>query len=158
MKFATLIALALLTNTTLAEPVGDLAHGKPVCFERQYSAQHMQTHPQQTVRDIQMTLFRQANPRDKTIYMNLKLNVAGKPYETFMLCDSVNGGLSCAVECDGGHAEIQFTDTKDLHFINKRFVVYGGCEGDEEPKWMEPTANGDDAFDLTTSSAPCTVK
>jgi hypothetical protein len=109
----------------------------------------------QTVKSIAMQLYEQPDQKDHTVYMNLQLELSSGIHDAFMICDRSRQGLNCAVECDGGHADVirLGKDERHLQFVNRGFTATGGCGGSEDDNllWLEPTPGGDDVFDLDST-------
>lgn len=154
MKVFTFIFIMSLTTATVAvaTPIDRINRESAVCLSKKYSPDYLRAHPLQTVRSIAVQLFEQPDQKDNTVYLNMQIESGNKTYDAFMICDRNRDGLSCAVECDGGGADVITVGKSEqvLQFVNRGFMMSGGCGGGEEEElaWLEPTPGGDDAFEL----------
>jgi hypothetical protein len=157
MRLALFIFTMSLTAATVAvaTPLDRINRESAVCLSKQYSPEHLRSHPLQTVKSIAVQLFEQPDQKDHTVYLNMQIEAKSGSYDAFMICDRSVQGLSCMIECDGGGADIVAVDKSEdrLQFVNKGFMMAGGCGGgqEEENVWLEPTPGGDDVFDLETA-------
>jgi hypothetical protein len=163
MKTVFFVALALSSFGAFANPIPGLTDAQPVCYGREYSKSHLSKHPKQTVRQMKLKFSKEAEHhpsvlmkvdaeiRREVIQYGEKVQIY-KPYSTAMSC-TVNGSkLECGIDCDGGHASVNFAITNaknEILFKNEGFVMYGGC-GDEadEMIFLQATKGGDDIFKL----------
>lgn len=164
-KYLLSTTLIFASLTVFAKsPMEPLAEGRPACFEREYSAAHMNKHPLQTVKNMKLKFFIEPDwPEQLLLNVNVLLKSPDKPqydpYKTSMFCYNVKkNSLECAIECDGGRIEVTWKSHKQadgsILLINHGFVVYGGCgefDEDGEPvegRWLAPIKGGDDIFRL----------
>lgn len=158
MRIALFIFTLSLTTATLAvaSPLDRVNRETALCMRKIYSAEELAARPPQTVRSIAMQLFEQPDQKDHTVYLNLQIELTDGVHDAFMLCDRTNPGLRCAVECDGGGADVVKIgkDEHRLQFVNRGFMVSGGCGGAEEEGdiWLAANPGGDDAFELETAT------
>lgn len=142
--FLFIFMISFTTAVAFAEPAG--------CYHRSYSERQLKANPGQVVESLTLELFRQENASDPTLYINLKLQVSGQNYETFLLCDDDgSGGLDCAVECDGGTAAVRYEDD-GIVFFNEGITLEGACES-TDPIWLAPGRKGANTFGLAPAPA-----
>lgn len=155
MRLPIFLALFLSGTFAHAHPLEDINRQHSICFAHEYTNKDLNERPNQTVASIHADFSQQPDERDPTIYLNLKISAGGRHYDSFMICDKDTNGLKCVVECDGGGADVRpFND--GISFLNKGFLMSGGCGGEsaEEPVvWLNPSDQGDDVFNLP--AAPC---
>ena len=166
MKFLTLFLSLLLTSVSFANPV-DATKETPVCYAREYSQSHMDKTPAQSVKSFKFKFYKYDNKEEGYILgIDAQLKVkakdyegneydAIKPYANSMYCvPQGKNKMACGIDCDGGQAEVIW-ETKtvgdQITFINRGFVMYGGCgedvdEGDSI--WLDAVKGGDDVFKL----------
>ena len=147
-----LIAFTLLSAlTTWASPVDKASGGTPICYGREYSEQHMASHPNQTVKSMKVKFYVYADfPEVTLLDIDLLIkkadkdnNVGYKPYTSGMVCDTriddpdekkalTKEGLltkntdyiQCYIECDGGRATVLW-DITDKTESSVTFVNRG---------------------------------
>jgi hypothetical protein len=157
-KVLILIGTLSVTIGAMANPLDSLSKDKPVCFGHHYTATEIQSRPKQTVRELKLQFHVDEYSTAQTPLLHISANLKksnGKigRYRNDMLCTADSEGVQCSVECDGGSAEIKWareiTDGS-VEFVNKGFVLYGGCDEEDETKtvFLTPTANGNDMFNL----------
>lgn len=160
-----LFITTLLTSLNVfAQDPSTVTYGKPLCYGREYSTNHMKDHPKQTVKKMRIKFSRS---RDEVgILMDVQAGILQtpldpqsdfdivKPYENTMYCASSSPtSLECGIDCDGGHATVQWdvkTVNDELILKNEGFVLYGGCGDEQEGDmiWLAPQLGGDDVFKL----------
>lgn len=139
---------------SLTEIFAALKAGEPACYGREYSTEHLEKHPKQTVRSFRAKLVKDATDPDfLNQYIEVEAVLKGeknyyKLYRSFLVCDPARG--ECGVECDGGTIKVSGDKEGKLRIENKGFLLEGGCGGEEESDSVElkPTPNGDDVFQL----------
>ena len=105
-------------RNTIFTSVGVLALGSAAfaeiptgCFERQYSADHIQRHPAQIVDYLRIWIYpwpeyNQINADMVARFMDQGRikgkKSAGKTLDQVLTCWDMNRGAGCAVDCDGG--------------------------------------------------------
>lgn len=149
----------MASTAASANTFTDIKVNEPLCFQQEYSAEHLIKHSRQTVKSMKIKVYRGTEEGDsENLYMavqaELKVKNSKEPksYKTGMLCspDEKRNGLNCSVECDGGQARLRASTTSgdQVRFINDGFVLFGGCDGDgdEETIRLKPTKGGDDQF------------
>ncbi len=169
MKIASLALLLLPTFSGYAASIDEVTESQPACYEREYSEQHMQSHPAQTVKKLRLKFYKNEYYSEDSLGLDVKAlikrtvektNFLGKkvkrvvyrPFANSMFCQVQGERLRCGIDCDGGSATIQWdiaTKDREILMINKGFVLHGGC-GEEEGEtiWLTPTKGGDDVFKL----------
>lgn len=155
MRLPIFLALFLSGTFVYAHPLEGINRQHSICFSREYTNKDLMERPSQTVASIHADFSQQPDERDPTIYLNLKIKAGGRIYDSFMICDKGASGLKCMVECDGGGADVR-PSNDGIDFLNKGFLMSGGCggESEEEPVvWLNPSDQGDDVFNLP--AAPC---
>ncbi|MGZ3722499.1 MAG: hypothetical protein ACXVA9_06195 [Bdellovibrionales bacterium] len=151
MRLFTILLFSLLTQEILARPLPDISPNQPLCFKASFTPEQMSAHPKQTASEIWMKLYMQKDPQDPTVYMNLQLTLRGEIFRTGMICDhKPNGSLHCAVECDGGQAELwpNGQSATDAILVNKGMYVNASCDPVDHPIFWEGSPGDDDVFDL----------
>lgn len=162
--------LASLTSLSHAS-IDDVRPGNPVCFQREYSDDHMKTNSLQTVKKMKLR-FSQSDyhapdtmaldveawvkrVKTRTTFTGKKVSkIVYRPFSNVMFCQKEQNHLRCGVECDGGSAIIQWdisTKDREITLKNNGFVLHGGCDSDlaeGETLWLEPKKGGDDIFRL----------
>lgn len=154
-----LISLTLAAGTAHANKFGEIKKEQPLCFQQEYSSEHMAKHSRQTVKSMKVKVYRGTEEGDEeNLYLAVNADILKKgaketkPYRNGMICslDDKTSGLNCSVECDGGRAQLRMSTTSgdQIRFINKGFVLYGGCDGeaDEDTVFLKPNKGGDDVF------------
>lgn len=136
------LALCLLASPALAESPRDaLFPGDEGCYRRDYAAGHLAAHPDQLVREIQLS-------PDKAVldarYLVLKVQVRLRGSDDELLasayCENTGGSLSCGLEGDAGWLTLEPT-AKGLRASVGRdgigfetdtgFVTFGGGQNDD---------------------------
>jgi hypothetical protein len=166
-----MLLLALLSFTAFAsEEIAaqspfDTLSAQPVCYGREYSAKHMESHPLQTVKQLKLKFYRDEYTNDTSAILEVKADLKRevkekdsgetytviKPYHTGMGCTLEGGSVNCAIDCDGGSASATWDMKKsgaEITFVNKGFVMFGGCGEEGETIWLDPKKGGDDVFQL----------
>lgn len=137
---------------TLAEIFAAAEAGVPLCYGREYSTEHLEKHPKQTVRSFRAKLVKDATDPD---YLNQYIEVEAvlkgeknynKLYRSFLVCDPARG--ECGVECDGGSVKVSGDTEGKLRIENNGFLLEGGCGGEEDTVVLKPSPGGDDVFQL----------
>ncbi|WP_315835518.1 hypothetical protein [Bradyrhizobium prioriisuperbiae] len=125
--------------------------GQQACFGRDYDANHLASHPKQRVTSLY--LFRDFTPDtnsefepdspdslrendgvDGRIGINAYVRLRdrkGVYSNSFSCSKSDSGGVSCAIDCDGGSFRLKSAG-ESLDLANEGFVVVGGCGSSEE--------------------------
>jgi len=133
-----------------AQPFLGLKEEQAVCFGREYSAEHMEKHPDQTVEKMRLKFVK----KDGFIYLDIEASLLGTKnqyinYRAPMGCyEAENGSFQCGIDCDGGSVGLQVKDNGDRVVLkNNGFVLDGGC-GEEERNlvWLNNIPKGDDVF------------
>lgn len=121
----TSLAATLIAGSVSAQ---DITRG---CFERDYSSDHLASHPMQVVDDIKLRVYDDdyGNVIAEMLVLTAdqghvtQSGLGGQSFWQFLLCWD-NGGLGgCAVECDGGNFEIEIDDGKVLQFVTDGLLV-----------------------------------
>ena len=82
------------------------------CFSRHYDAAHLASHPRQNVTDISVFVNSSIDPDSKERAYSLEMGVGfrkiARQFEVSGSCSRVDGkqGLTCGVDCDGGHFDV----------------------------------------------------
>ena len=156
MTSLVLLAALLLSPPSLAEdeiPFRDLLGGvtveQPLCFGREFSADQLRARPLQTVSLLRAKLSKQAESDGAYLEVEAVLKGAKnkhKLWRQFFVC--ADDGV-CAVECDGGSVRLTGSNDGGLTLHNNRFVLEGGCDGDDkETVFLDNKRGGDDLFRL----------
>ena len=156
MRLLIFFIFSMSTQAAVALPFSEVSVNQPVCLAANYSPDYMAAHPFQKTSAVWMMLYKDRDPKDPTLYMNLQVTMRGEIFRAGMLCDHrANGSLHCAIECDGGQAELWPNSEApgNSYFVNKGIYVSGACDHVDKPVLMEPTSGGDDVFDLAV--IPC---
>lgn len=158
-----LLCLSFTATSAWANPFADLSDGNPVCFERTYSDRHMEKHPLQTVKSLQMKYSLEPETSgNEFIYLDIRALIKRpegrrtkyKIYSNSMGCGLRDGRLECGIDCDGGTATVAWdvhADGNEIWFRNQGFVMYGGCGSEvdmDDMIWLDPKKGGDDIFRL----------
>lgn len=134
------------------------------CFGRVYDAKHLASHPRQRVtsfhlfRDFSVDPNAEYLPDDPqslldgdgeygrvnlSAYVRLR-DKKGVFSNTFSCGRGEKGGISCAIDCDGGSFKLKPAGSA-LDLTNEGFVVIGGCGSSEEdndnPVTVQPGAD-----------------
>lgn len=166
------ILLSLLaTLVPTHASIDDVRPGNPVCYQREYSDDHMKANALQTVKKMKLRFSQSEYHTPDTLSLDVEAHIkkiktrttiTGKkvskvvyrPFSNVMFCQREENQLRCGVECDGGSATIQWdiaTKDREILLKNNGFVLHGGC-GDElqegETIWLDPKKGGDDVFRL----------
>jgi len=165
----------------LAQPVeigkeGELANilppqpGTQICYARQYSAEHLQAHPKQTVTAVEFRLTYYSHEPDeyykdgqRNYYFALRARQRGSDRwsEGLGECVANGDGISCGIDCDGGGilAKRRGADKLLVYFGHWPYIRMGGCGGGDEGNAGELTPGEDDKEFLLdkTSAAACPV-
>ncbi len=133
------IALCAVTATA-AQAMEPLADGEALCFQRAYTGAHMDAHPDQQVREMQVVLSQQAG--QPVAYAWVRAMLEGDythVYGNLGICQFEDGHYACGIECDGGRFDIALSDDGTALLTNHGFILHGGCgaevghgEGDVE--------------------------
>lgn len=166
MKLLLLTALVSLSTAASANPFAEVKLGQPVCYGREYSTEHMLSHPNQTVRQMKIKAYKDQWVGEDSIYLEIKAEVRReatdsesgekyqiyKPYGTAMGCKQSPDKLECWIDCDGGEAQVSWqvrSGRNTVHLVNKGFVMYGGCgEDTDDTIFLKALEGGDDIFKL----------
>jgi hypothetical protein len=142
--------LVLSTQLMAADPFISQKDGELKCFGREYSEAHMDKHPKQNVKQIKLKLEKKDPESNLHGVLSVEATLRGKEntfktYRAEFICLSEEKDR-CLIECDGGSVELKKEGDR-LTLKNKGFVLQGGC-GDEEEnfKWLNDEAKGDDIF------------
>lgn len=160
-QILTAVLMTLASVSAFANPFANVKKDQPLCYEREYSSEHMAKNSKQTVKSMKIKIHRGTEEYDgDQLYLSVEADVKAKGkkdykhYRTGMACTEENGRLRCSIDCDGGSATLRPSVESPeswMRFENKGFVMYGGCgeEVDEnDTVWIEPTKGGDDLFML----------
>jgi hypothetical protein len=159
--------VTLLSLSAFAGPFSNVKKDQPVCYERDYSSEHMLKNSKQTVKSMKVKIYKDKEDSDsEMLYLAIEADVKPKGkndykhYRSGMACTQEDGKLKCWIDCDGGNATLRpslETPETWLRFENQGFTLYGGCgeEIDEEDTiYLEPTKGGDDLFLLKKIEDP----
>lgn len=155
----TLILAALLTlNAQAADakrPLSELfsatAPNGATCYGREYSTDHLDKHPRQTVKSFKAKLVRDDTSTDySNRYIQAEVVLKGeknfyKLYRAYLSCQGDTN--ECSIDCDGGRIKAWGTE-KGLTIENLGFLMEGGCGEESAPVFLKPSKGGDDIFNL----------
>jgi hypothetical protein len=154
--FLALMALPILTlaedKIAYSEVLRHATPEQPICFGREYSAKHLESHPGQLVSLIRAKVVKDPTAVADYNYIEINAVLKGeknffKLYRAYLVC---NAEGECAVECDGGKIKVAGFKDGSLEIRNEGFVLEGGCGAAPKSKAvvLKPTRNGDDVFHL----------
>lgn len=138
--------LTLMIALTLAGPAGAQRAGADACYLRAYTADHLQSHPQQRVRAMGLILYPEGDQTVATLYVKVRpgqVQAMGVAY-----CDQDGEGLDCLMEGDAGRFSL--TGAKDgalrlsvaprgISFEGEReFITLSGISGDDRVFLLPP--------------------
>jgi hypothetical protein len=140
MMFAPVDASAVRAGNAAIEKLMsfDVDH----CFERQYSRQHLASHPKQVVSYIAIKRFpenwntRSDHKGKPLTYIQIDVKFAGSSrlMSEGAICTLENGKLECGIECDGGGFSISGRGKAGLRLRTGewgfRVVANAGCDGE----------------------------
>lgn len=154
-------ALTLASLSAQANPFTSIKKNQPLCYEREYSSEHMAKNSKQTVKSIKIKIHRGIEEYDSDqLYLAIEADVKPKGkkdykhYRTGMACREESGKLHCFIDCDGGSATLRPSLEAPQNWMrleNNGFVMYGGCGEDVDENdtvRIEPTKGGDNLFML----------
>lgn len=138
----TLFSLILTGQAAMAEqPLAQHFGEYDSCYARQYSAEHLASHPNQTVAQIEFGHFPTRykewayDPEEGSIpfIVQVTFRDSDKIYNDFGECRPQADGLRCQIECDGGGFTLTHKDTDSilLHTRDGNGFTVTGC-GDED--------------------------
>ena len=147
ITFTSLVSICL-AGTASAQ---DITRG---CFERDYTAEHLASHPLQVVDDIKLRFYDDEYGNVLAEMLVLTANqghvakdgLGGQTFWQFLLCWD-NGGLGgCSVECDGGGFDIEIDDGNTLQFVTQGLWVgeTDECGGAANIAEVPPRYEGDE--------------
>lgn len=157
MKLFLLLSLAFTFQARAEDAHMNVSFGAPKCFEREYSKEHMKTHPKQRVTSLHLTLMRdQLNELGYgQRWVDVTATIKGYGKEKFGVAMSCDENGRCGIDCDGGTAYLSYQG-EQMRFKNEGITVVGGCGGDGNPIEivLEDTKGGDDVF-MTNPVSKC---
>ena len=111
---ASLAAPALAADATALSLLGKDPGQAPAysCYTRHYDGAHLASHPRQNVTDISVFVDSSVDPDSKERSYSLEMGVGfrkiSRRFEVSGSCSTVDGksGLTCGVDCDGGHFDV----------------------------------------------------
>jgi len=165
MRHLILVALTAATAQVFANPFANVRPNAPVCFGREYSTAHMNAHPNQTVRQMKVKASKEEWSGQSGLVLTINAEVKRevkpregepytifKPYGTVMTCAARADRLQCGIDCDGGSATVTWNVRQtgnELRFVNRGFIMYGGCGDDTDDYiFLNALKGGDDIFRL----------
>lgn len=115
------VSLLAVVSGAVAEPTGPTLG----CFAREYSKEHLATHPDQFI--ARMVLWFHVDQSGTTEVGNMAIWTANqgriantdqvnRRYDQFLLCWEDAQQVKCAVECDGGSLNVSHDDGTKLVF------------------------------------------
>lgn len=137
-----LIALALFTQASEAQPLVDSHFKSGGCFVREYSTDHLAKHPDQLVKYISLSISPLDAP-DGIELLNLMVNLRGKSefLHGLAYCESQGDILACNIEGDGGAFRLEGAKNGALRLSvsdqgisfegQTEFVTLNGNSGDD---------------------------
>lgn len=156
MKLLILALLILGSQSHAADKIfNKVKPNDPLCYGREYSADHLRSNPQQSVQKIQAKL--EVAPASEgsvaTKILELEVTLKGeehayKNYRAFFICDEQSD--ICSIECDGGRVQARVSDGGNFYIVNFGFVLQGGCGAEEGSNdiFLKPTPRADDLFEM----------
>lgn len=167
LAFTILIAAAFTSQIVAAETaLTQHFNEDDSCYARQYSADHLNKNPNQTVSFLQFGHFPSQyknwnyTPDEGNIPFNIIANFVGdaREYTNSGECRPENGTLNCQIECDGGGFILKHKDDGSILLYTRPgngFVV-SGCDAGDFRKITDKT--DDKVFLLhRTADAQCSA-
>lgn len=147
-----LLALSFISPVFALEAIFDhVTPEQPICYGREYSRSHLESHPQQRVQKIRAKFEAPVFGEDQAQWMSVEVTLRGQENtyvnyrNTFFCADSGQ----CGIDCDGGSVSLSLMTSGDLLINNHGFVLEGGCGAEEDDYvYLERTEGGDDIFRL----------
>ena len=84
------------------------------CYKRVYDLRHLAGHPQQNVSAMVLLVSKGvSNAEGYAVHMGVKFRGRKTQFESGGYCGG-GAGLSCGVECDGGHIDVSIRDRNSV--------------------------------------------
>lgn len=136
--FITSFAFIFSSETALAERALTDHFGKGAsCYERQYTAEHLKSHPQQTVSYIKFEHKEfdyggnrfNANTGLVIFELTAQFTDSKRKFSNGGECRPDNGKLRCQIECDGGGFVLEHKNADSLLLKTGRHgIAISGCD------------------------------
>ena len=142
-----LFALTLATSAGAERAIGQVG----TCYLRQYSADHLQDHPQQRVTAMGLVLY----PDGNQIFLDLYVKVRPGPAlgQATAYCTQDGEGLDCLVEGDAGRFSLTGANNGALRLSvaprgisldgPQDFITLSGTSGDDRVFLLPPLGDAD---------------
>lgn len=151
------LSLTLMTFAAQAASFGEVfgpleQYQESRCFTRTYSAQHLQTHPKQTVKAIKAKIsFRRGEFGGEPMMHIEVLRKDNVLLRQATWCSDDNV-VNCGVDADGGSVVIAGISQNSLQIKNGQFGVRLNGAKVLRSEWLKNTIGGDDVFNLNLAS------
>lgn len=140
--------------------------GARACYARRYDAAHLEAHPRQRVTEIALRIAYHRHPPERgdppagqrNYYFRLDVRMKGEARRLTALgeCTSGGGGISCALDCDGGGITVRRLDEAgriEIGFMEgRRIRMSRGCDSEADTLDLTP-GQDDHRFHLTRTEA-----
>lgn len=133
----------------MALPAATLADER--CFRREYSAQHLASQPNQTIRALEIRFETQETEFEplRAAYVTAWFRDREEPFTNQLGCwkpkDTTGYPvdlIGCAVDCDGGAFLSWYSENDTILIETSGFIVQGGCGSEDDLETRTVTDRG----------------